>query len=86
MQSQAGRVYRPSSGTQTTQELVSETAKELVQKRLGLTAPKIVIGDSAVATGFKNADEERMKVDWPSFWDFYARELKEGHYLESLKG
>lgn len=72
-------VARPSGWAATVPEWVEALNRELIAKRLGLTpvAPRLV-PDDIEAPSLRNPPAEAEAVDWPAFWDDYAREVAAG--------
>jgi len=75
---ETGFALRPSGMVADVPTFVDTVQRELIVKRLGIPAvpPRIVpaADDGTAFVSFRNPAAEAEIVDWPAFWDWYARE------------
>lgn len=73
-------VLRPSGYVTSWRDWVERLNQELLEKRLKWPRVPVHEGAPAVASvaslGYRNPGQEQCLVDWPSFWDEYAEQVK----------
>jgi nucleoside-diphosphate-sugar epimerase len=75
---ESGVVARPSGRQARVADWVDEVNRALIGARLGLApiAPRLLPtpDDGTQFVSFRNPAAEAVAIDWPAFWDWYARE------------